>query len=165
MKEKYIRKTYPETVIAYMAGIVDGEGGLTIGTYSKGPTGNPWYCTYLTISSTDQPLIDWLVSNFGSHRMKYTRSQMAKNCRRQVFRWQIGGDRLHHICELILPYSVIKKRQIQIIIEMLDTSKMRIYQDGQRGPSIPAEIYDLRNKLCSELRSFHVRKGPLIIDN
>lgn len=161
MSDKYIRKEYAISVIAYMAGIVDGEGALTIGSYSKGPTGNPWYCTYLTISSTDELLIDWLVSNFGCHKMKYTRAQMAENCQRQVYRWQCGGDRLYHICELILPYSVIKKRQIEIIMEFLKTSKMRVYKVGQRGPSVPAEVYDLRSKLCLELRSFHIRKGPL----
>ena len=161
MKDKYMKKEYEPTVLAYMAGIVDGEGCLTIGTYTKGPTGNPWYCTYLVISSTDEPLIDWLVTNFGVHKMIYTSAQMAANCRRQVYRWQCGGDRLHHICESILPFSVIKKRQIEIVMEFLETSKMRVYEVGRRGPKVPPEVYERRINLCSELRSLHIRNGPL----
>lgn len=165
MVDKYIRKEHSPTICAYMAGIVDGEGGLTIGSYTKGPTGNPWYGVYLVISSTNEVLIDWLSNIFGSHKMKYTRAQMAPNCKRQVYRWQCGGDRLYHICELILPYVVIKKRQVEIVMEFLNTSKMRIYKEGQRGPSIPAEVYELRHNLCLELKSFHIRKGLVVNTN
>lgn len=161
MAEKYIPKEYSPTHCAYMAGIVDGEGGLTIGSYSKGPTGNPWYATYLTISSTDEVLINWLVAIFGSHKMIYTSAQMAANCRRQVYRWQCGGDRLYHICESILPYVVIKTRQVEIVMEFLKTSKTRVYSIGNRGPKIPDEVYQRRAELCVELKSYHIRKGPL----
>jgi hypothetical protein len=157
MIDKYIRKIYPETICAYMAGIVDGEGALTSGTYAKAKNGNPWYTTYLIISSTDEILIDWLVDNFGSKKFKYTRKQTPINSLKTVYKWQCTGDRLLHICEIIYPYLIIKKRQAEIIMEMVRSGKQKFYCVGQSGPQVKPEIHELRAKLCLELRNLHAR--------
>jgi hypothetical protein len=162
MRFKYIRKEYSETAAAYMAGIIDGEGALTSGSYAKGNTGTPQYTTYLIISSTDECLIDWLVNTFGSKKYTYTRNQMATNCTKQVYKWQCTGELLMHVCEITLPYIIIKRRQIEIVMEMIKTSKLKFYKVGQRGPSVLPEVTALRVKLCSELRSLHARKGSFI---
>ena len=157
MRYDYVRKTYPETIIAYMAGIVDGEGALTSGTYAKAKNGNPWYTTYLIISSTDEILIDWLVTHFGSKKAKYTRNQTSVNSLKAVYKWQCTGERLLHICELIYPYLVIKKRQAEIIMEMVKSGKQKFYSIGHRGPQVKPEVHALRAKLCLELKSLHSR--------
>lgn len=162
MRFKYVRKEYSDTTLAYMAGIIDGEGALTSGSYTKGPNGDPHYTTYLIISSTDEILIDWLVSTFGSKKYTYTRKQTPTNSLKQVYKWQCTGDLLMHICELTYPYIIIKKRQIEIVMEMIRSSKLKFYAVGQRGPRIHPEVSELRAKLVSELRSLHARKGSLI---
>ena len=161
MIDKYIRKTYPETIIAYMAGIVDGEGALTSGSYAKARNGNPWYTTYLIISSTDEILIDWLVNNFGSKKYTYTRKQTPGTSKKQVYKWQCTGERLLHICELIYPYLVIKKRQAEIIMEMVKSGKQKFYSKGHSGPQVHPEVHELRANLCLELRNLHARNGSL----
>jgi hypothetical protein len=161
MTDKYIRKTYPETIIAYFAGIVDGEGALTAGSYAKAKNGNPWYTTYLIISSTDEILIDWLVDHFGSKKFTYTRKQTPKNSTKTVFKWQCTGERLLHLCELIYPYLIIKKRQAEIIMEMVKSGKQKFWAKGLRGPQVLPEIHSLRANLCLELRSLHARRGSL----
>jgi hypothetical protein len=161
MRYDYIRKTYPETVIAYMAGIVDGEGALTSGSYAKAKNGNPWYTTYLIISSTDEVLVDWLVIHFGSKKFTYTRKQTPKNSLKTVYKWQCTGERLLHICELIYPYLVIKRRQAEIIMEMVKSGKEKFWAKGLRGPQVRPEIHELRANLCDELRNLHARRGSL----
>jgi hypothetical protein len=160
-KEQYIRKEYEPVILAYMAGIVDGEGSISMGSYSKSAIGTPQFTTYLSICSTDKPLTDWLSNTFGIKPILYTPKQLAKNSRRPVWRWQVSGDRLLHICELILPYLIIKKRQAEIMIEMRKTFTTREYAIGQRGPKVPDEIMELRHKLVKELRSLHIRTSAI----
>ena len=56
----------------------------------------------------------WIVDTFGGRLHTYTASQTPKNSRRTVYRWIATGERVSHLCELILPYVQAKVRQIQI---------------------------------------------------
>lgn len=156
-REKYIRREYPATTIAYLAGIIDGEGSITAGSYAKTKSGNPAYTTYMSVSNTEGALIDWLKDTFGGFTGCYTKNQTPTNSRKPVFLWQTSGDRLLHLCELILPYSTIKKRQIEIMIELRKTFTNRMYVRGHSGPHIVEEVTTKRMALCKELRSCHNR--------
>lgn len=150
-----------KTEWAYFAGIIDGEGSLTIGSYAQTAKGTPTFNSALGISNTEEALIDWVVARFGGAKMTYTRSQTPKNARRTVYRWQVTGHKLLAICQAVLPYSVIKKRQLEIMIEFQKSYSLREYKKGQRGPSLPDHVLDRRFKLICELRSLHNRRGPL----
>ena len=160
-REKYIRKSYKPTILAYLAGIVDGEGSISIGSYSMSSIGTPQFTTYLCICNTNKDMIDWLVDNFGTKCIPYTNNQLSKNSRLPVWRWQITGDKLLHICELILPYIVAKRRQVEIMIEMRKTFKERTYIKGQRGPKISEELIARRQSLIKEIRSLHIRTSSV----
>lgn len=161
-RDTYIRKTYKPTEIAYLAGIVDGEGSLVIGNYSSNKkTGAVHYHTSLEINNSAKGLIDWLFTTFGGAVLKYTPKQHAKNCRLQIFRWIANGDRLTHICELIYPFSTIKQRQIEIMLQMRETYKPT-HKAGQQGfRGLNDDVLSLRQSLLLELRSLHCRKGSL----
>lgn len=158
-RSKYTRKDYTVAQCAYMAGIMDGEGSFYIGNYSGNrKNGDRHYQTVLSVSSTDIALIDWLHQTFGGMRREYTPNQMAKNCRKKVYSWAASSDRLLHICELILPYLTIKKRQCEIMIEMRKTYHDAHNQKGKwQVQRIPQEILDARHRFFLELRSLHGR--------
>lgn len=161
-RDTYIRKNYEIFEIAYLAGIVDGEGSLVIGNYSSNKkTGAIHYHTTLEINNSGKELIDWLHKTFGGNVLKYTPKQHAKNCRLQVYRYIANGDRLTHLCELIYPYVTIKKRQVEIMLQMRETYKIR-YKEGQQGfRGLNDDVLNLRQSLLLELRSLHCRKGSL----
>ena len=50
-----------ETVKAYMAGIVDGEGSISISRQSNSKS----YICQLAIVNTNRELIEWVCDNFG----------------------------------------------------------------------------------------------------
>jgi len=158
-RSNYIRKEYPETVAAYMAGILDGEGSLSIGNHSGNrKNGDRHFQVNIAICSTDEVLITWIVDTFGGYKGKYTPNQMCKNGRKQVFRWQCSSDRLSHICEICLPYLIIKKRQAEILLEIRKTFNDSHNQKGKQGVQrIPEEILNLRQSLFLELRTLHNR--------
>lgn len=163
-REKYVRKSYEPTILAYLAGLVDGEGSISIGSYAVTSIGTPQFTTYLSITNTNKDMIDWLFNNFGTKPIPYTSNQLSKNCRLPVWRWQITGDKLLHICEIILPYIVAKKRQVEIMIEMRKTFKERTYTKGQRGPKVSNELIARRQSLILELTSLHIRTSSLKAD-
>lgn len=162
LSETYIRKSYTIAELAYLAGIIDGEGSLTIGNYSSNKkSGVLHYQTTLQINNTDEGLIQWIHKTFGGNIVHYTAKQTPKNSRMAVFRWIANGERLTHICELILPYVIVKRRQVEIMLRMRETYKptTKSGQQGFRGLS--NEILALRQSLFLELRSLHCRKGSL----
>ncbi len=156
---KYTRKLYTEAQIAYFAGIMDGEGCFFIGNFRKNPkSGAAYYQTLLVVSNTDKKLIDWLYNNFGGMVSMYTRKQLPKNARKQVHRWQASGERLKHLCELILPYIVCKKREAEIMLEMRVTYDSRGFHSGELDEVTLAK----RKRLFDEIRTLHCRSGSLV---
>jgi hypothetical protein len=159
MISTYVKKDYTVAQLAYLAGIVDGEGCFVIGCYAfNKKTGVPHFHTTIQVTSTDRILIEWLVDNFGGKVAAYTPKQTAKNSRRTPYKWVIHADRLKHLCELMLPYLVIKKDQAELMIEMRDTFEKTRMRKGQQGTQpIEKEVLDLRYSLFHKLKAMHLR--------
>lgn len=155
----YEYKDYSVAELAYMAGIIDGEGSIYIGNFSSNPkTGTLHYQTNMEVTNTDKGLIDWLISTFGGRCNYYTAKQTPKNSRRAVYRWIASGERLTDICHKMLPYLVIKKRQAEIMIEMRKTYERTSIKKGQQGTQpIEPEVLAARKLLFDEMRSLHCR--------
>ena len=158
-RSQYVRKEYTATQAAYMAGIMDGEGCFFIGNYSGNrKNGDKHFQTVIKIASTDKSLVDWLFETFGGSIRQYTPNQMAKNCRKQVYAWQATSNRLLHICEIILPYLVIKKKQAEIMIAMRNTFNDEHNIKGrQQVQNLPKGTLELRQQLMDELKLLHTR--------
>ncbi len=152
-------KEYTISQMAYLAGIVDGEGSIYIGNFSCNPkTGTLHYQTNMEVTNTDENLIHWLMNNIGGRRTTYTPKQTPKNSRRTVYRWMVSGDELTHLCNLLLPYLIIKKRQCEIMIEMRKTFQKTGTQKGKRGiQPVDEETLRLRKIYFDEMRSLHCR--------
>lgn len=152
-------KDYSIAQIAYLAGIIDGEGSIYIGNFSSNPkTGTLHYQTNMEVTNTDENLIKWLMDTFGGRSTKYTSKQTPKNSRRPVFRWIVSGELLTHLCHLLFPFLIIKKRQCEIMIEMRKTFKGTGATKGKSGcQPVTQEILALRKSLFDEMRALHCR--------
>lgn len=154
----YIRKEYSVAELAYMAGIIDGEGSIYIGNFSKNPkTGTPYFQTAMQVSNTEYALIDWLLRTFGGLINKRTRRQMPANSKKDVWIWTASGDRLTHICEVILPYVVIKVREIEIMLKMRATYSLGAKKGNQGVLPLDDDLIKLRQSYMDEMRSLHCR--------
>lgn len=158
---QYKRKEYKQTEIAYLAGIIDGEGSIYIGNFSCNPISKlPYYQTNIQVTNTDKNLIDWLYNTFGGLVNKKTKQQMPKNSRKQAYTWTATGERLTHLCEIIMPYLICKKRQAEIMLKMRATYTKNGAPKGQQGvPNLPDEVRILRQSLMDEMRSLHIRSS------
>lgn len=115
-----------QSKFAYAAGIVDGEGCLSVhkGWYSENMMRkaakfrHKHYTVLITVRNTDTRLMDWLVANVGGkiYRQRFKEKPHWKTS----YRWQLFGQKAQENFLLaILPYLVIKRAQALILLEFI----------------------------------------------
>lgn len=126
--DQYIPKQYKPIDLAYMAGIIDGEGCFFIGQASRAYNGKVvrHHRCCLKIDSTDECLITWLMDTFSGVNSARNRWTSGKTYERTIHTWVATGDRLSDLCEQILPYLIIKKRHCENIIKFRTTFSGKI---------------------------------------
>lgn len=156
-------KNYTIAQLAYLAGIIDGEGSIYIGNFSANKkTGAKYYQTNIEVTNTDENLIDWLVTHIGGRKYTYSKNQTPKNSRKQVFRWIVNGDLVTQLCSLLFPYIVIKKQQCEIMLKMRKTFEHTSMKKGKQGiQNLPLHILEEREKYFHQMQSLHCRNYNL----
>jgi len=105
---------WEDTEIAYLAGIIDGEGCIYDGTNNK--SNNSWR---LTINTTDLSLFHWLESKLGKG-CSYRERRRDKSNRRQLYTFQaVAINDVLEILEYVSPYLIIKKEKALECIKYL----------------------------------------------
>lgn len=112
-----------KTDAAYTAGYIDGEA--YIGLYEK-PRVNP----VVIIGCVFSKPLEWLEERFGGNTLIDYRSSKLPNSR-MCYRWRLSSaPRIKILMETIQPYVIVKKRQVDLMLEFLSTG----YGEGRRGP-------------------------------
>ena len=138
--------------IAYLAGLIDGEGCIYIGHTKQGKYGNgyQWH-SMLKITSCDEELIIWLENTFGGSKDSRYRWTSKKKFTRPVYNWQATGPMLDYLLPVVKPYLIIKRKQCDVMIRYRLTSK------NIGSKRLPPEINEQRLELLSELRNLNSR--------
>jgi hypothetical protein len=151
----YIPQPYKPTDLAYMAGIVDGEGCFYIGKKPK-IEGDGYVSEHFTgllkIDNTDSKLIDWLDTTFSGTCSAQCRTTSSRKFERDIFTWVATGDRLLDICEQFLPYLVIKKTHCEIMINFRKT-----YTTKLGSHVLSKETIATRQSLLEDIRKLNSR--------
>jgi len=138
--------------IAYLAGLIDGEGCIYIGHTKQGKYGNgyQWH-SMLKITSCDEELIIWLENTFGGSKDSRYRWTSKQKFTRPVYNWQATGPMLDYILPQVKPFLIIKKKQCDVMMRYRLTSK----NIGSR--LLSPEVNEQRIKLLEELRNLNSR--------
>lgn len=100
---------------AYIAGIVDGEGCISITRRKiKSKRSNNWfYQTQVIVVNTDKRLIDFLVSLYGGF---VTSPRREKAGHKPIYRWVITGNDMRQLLEDTLDYLILKREQARLAL-------------------------------------------------
>jgi len=153
--DKFITKIYKPTDLAYMAGIIDGEGCLHIGQTRRDYNGKitKHHSGCLKIDNTDSILIEWIMNTFNGVNSACNRWTSKRKYERTIYTWVATGDRLLDLCEQILPYLTIKKKHCENMIKFRKTFTNKI---GQH--TIPnAEAIKIREECLKISRKLNSR--------
>src|ERR1035438_1061932 len=103
----------------YLAGIVDGEGTITIcrSEYVAKKTGNPTigYSVKVQVKNTDVRLMKWLKSRFGGEY--YSDNSKRPSNWKDSYVWFHASESKQELLLAILPYLIVKREQALVALE------------------------------------------------
>ena len=107
-----------EVDLAYIAGLIDGEGSIQYKQYMRKRTHNPKaYPTWsirIEIAMTDQSVLIWLNEILGVGTVN---PRKVKPGKKKQWRWRCSHRQAYFVAKLIWPYVHVKLPAIQKIIE------------------------------------------------
>ena len=146
---------------AYLAGIIDGEGCLTVGAGKKETCIN--YNAIILVQNTSRKMIDWLQSKFGG-QVYLSKKETEKT--KAAWMWRITKKKDIEILLLaVLPYLIVKREQAKVLLnfvrltpdmnsELRATYYRQLRQLNSRGISVTTNTQDVGSdslKIESEL--------------
>lgn len=165
-----LRQTIDPVDLGWIAGVVDGEGTITISPRSRTDNtcvNNGWQVS-VRVANTDKRMIDKLdaLTRLISGSAGYVQEKRPNRCKRQYY-WMVAARKALIFLKLIEPYLVVKREQARIAIEMQErmTSFTGIYivdRDSRgrvkRTQMLPEEV-EYRQKLYERIKELN-RRGP-----
>jgi hypothetical protein len=91
--------------IQYLAGLMDGEGTITLSYESKG---DKWRSPVLSVSSTTAELVDALKSTYGGCICKHKKSQQHH---KQAYSWRCPRGLVAELCDSLKDLLVVPEKQ------------------------------------------------------
>lgn len=141
---------------SYMAGIVDSDGCISIGKmrgrYNKTQRiVNPRYVLQLVVTNCSVDLMNWLTKKFyGRIHHRKSKNPNTKQC----YNWMQDHGKALHTLRMIRPYLIVKDRQADIGIELIEKWVTTI---GGQGAFTPPEEVDRRESLYQAMKILNHR--------
>lgn len=110
-----------KTDLAYVAGIIDGEGWISIKNRQI-KNGNRNYALKVGLGNTNEWLVNWLKFSFGGSvciKKKWLTNQ------KQQWVWDLSTKQASEFLKMILPYLKLKKPQAELAIKFQSRRKHR----------------------------------------
>ena len=104
-----------KTDLAYMAGLFDGEGCISLARHSSGR----YYNVACYIVMTNEYILQLFCFRFGGRvSRKYNRPMNPKH--QPYWRWSISSRQAYHFLKTIYPYLIIKKPQAEVAFKFIE---------------------------------------------
>ena len=128
-----------EHEIAYLAGIVDGEGSINILAKPK----TRQIQLRLQVANTSTDLIDWLEEKCGG---KVYYHKMHSTYHKQRYDWVVTGKEAKAVIKILLPLLIVKKRQATLALTF------PILTPGLQHNDI---IHETRSQIVAEMKELN----------
>jgi DNA-binding CsgD family transcriptional regulator len=117
-----INTNLPEWVKGYIAGLLDGEGTVTINeTKVRMGKKRERYLSLrplIKIANTDREVLEWVARQVGGFRFATRNGRESKHGKRLVYDIVLKKQKdILVFLEMLLPYLIIKRRQAELVVE------------------------------------------------
>ena len=102
---------------AYLAGVLDSDGCVTIGKSDS--KGRSYYRLCVHITNTSRELIDWLATFFGG--TIYLSNPNSPKHYKSAWRWSVRGRDASPILWGVLPYLRVKRERAELGLQFIKT--------------------------------------------
>jgi len=139
-----------KSLIAYAAGIMDGEGCFTIwGGKRYNSRSHRRFACRISVGNTNGKILDLLYGLFGgSIRTKSNKDPKTEQYRNELI-WELSSSKAKKACKLMLPFLRAKRKQAELLIRFqtrLEVFKKRCRKAKKRWVLSEHEI-EQREKL------------------
>lgn len=117
-------------VLAYTAGIIDGEGSICIVKFHRNRNRGYYFQLGVSVGNTNEYLMQWLKMHFGGYFAPLSRE--LKDTQKQVWQWMVTGNKAAEFLVLVLPYLQLKKSQAELAIKFQKNRKRGRYSDEKQ---------------------------------
>ncbi len=100
--------------LAYLAGIIDGEGSIAISPSGSRPSYPYNLYPRLRVGNTDLGLIEWLANNFGG---SYGKTGTTNGRHKRLYNWTITGQAAIDLLTTVRPWLLVKQQQAWLSCE------------------------------------------------
>jgi hypothetical protein len=128
---------------AYTAGIIDGEGTITLSRKHRNNTHSP----EITVANTDLRLLEWLKKRLGGLIKKKVRKLPQHN---QAYTWIVRNDRAIEVMKEIEDFLIIKRKHSELI-----TRKYKACTP--RNGKYTEELLSKKMELIAEIKKLNSR--------
>lgn len=141
---------------AYIAGIIDGEGTISItgGMRRIDSRKKPYRGFNVTfrVSNTDTKLMEWLLNTTGIGKVRPAKTTIWANSNlKQLYVWEVSTNGIRELLPSVIRYLVTKKRQAEITILWLKRFS------GRRGKNMTPEIFSRKMEVVREMMALNKR--------
>jgi len=136
--------------LAYLAGIIDGEGSLLL-WMNKSSQKSGQFNLRVNVTSTDKCLVDWIFDNFGGSI--YECNSPSRKCQpkwKKQYVWQINRPEMLQFLENIYPFLIIKKERCEIAIKFRKTF-------SKRERNLSKETFNIRLEMFEKMKHLNSR--------
>lgn len=123
-------------VLAYLAGLVDGEGCIYVGKHFNHPQKKTRYRLRLQVTNTNKIIPEIFQQEFGGWIYQHNPKDKTWKVR---YDWVISDKKAENVLKILLPYLLIKKQQVKLALTLRQKGSDKI-------------------KICEELHCLN-RKG------
>lgn len=132
------------TILAYAAGIIDGEGCIRIN--KQGKAGN--HVIRLQVTNTKRTIIDQFKEWFGGSITENRASKYNPKANTSYV-WEVSAKKAADVLVAISPYLRIKSNQTHVALRLQDTKSMTNV--------VNQELYNIREELFRKMRELNKR--------
>jgi hypothetical protein len=139
----------PELELAYLAGIVDGEGTITVARRFNKKLNKTYYQPLLTVCNTSTLLRNWL------HQRGFSSILSTSTGGKPCWKMSLGGPGVSRACQVMLPYLVIKEQQAVLVMDFVKRRSEQAFRT-KPTPQMLLIYQDLRrlNWRCARPNEF-----------
>jgi hypothetical protein len=140
------KKPKRKLLASYVAGIIDGEGAITL---YRSPNG--YFQFRVSVSNTNKELLDRIRADFGGLEVRAMGNTNPHA--RTSYQWSINGRDCIPILEETLPFLIVKRKHAELGLEFL--------KECSRGPGRSASPEQMARaaEIAQEMKK-HNMKGP-----
>ena len=156
------------TLLAWMAGFVDGEGCLTITRQDRKNRPTPQWRPFITIANTHKQSLEIFHKQYGGTLRFNAEKRASKTGVKwsDSWTWYCQQTSVKKFCEDLLPFLVVKKEQAKILLSFINNIQTSGRLKGGRNANgtfigsfpLPVKDIEFRNLMRDNIHSLNSGK-------